>query len=104
MAKGLDSSHSGVTDMMYRDKRFMQTRTAMADSQGKVLGVLIASLDVTERYAKEQALITEQRRLALVVRGAQDAIIDWDAAAHTNYYSQRLPEILRLPRVAHTSA
>ena len=104
MAKGLDSSHSDVTDMMYRDKRFMQTRTAMADSQGKVLGVLIASLDVTERYAMEQALITEQRRLALVVRGAQVGIIDWDGAAHTIYYSPRFREILGHPSDADTSA
>ncbi len=104
MAKGLDAGHSDVTDMIYRDKRFMQTRTAMADSQGKVLGVLIASIDVTERYAMEQALITEQRRLALVVRGAQVGIIDWDGAAHTIYYSPRFKEILGHPSDADTSA
>jgi PAS domain S-box-containing protein len=103
MAKGLDTGHSEVTDMVYRDKRFMQTRTAIADSQGKVLGVLIASLDVTERYAMEQALITEQRRLALVVRGAQVGIIDWDGAAHTIYYSARFKEILGHPSDADTS-
>ena len=104
MAKGLDHSHSDVTDMIYRDKRFMQTRTAMADSQGKVLGVLIASIDVTERYAMEQALTTEQRRLALVVRGARVGIIDWDGAAHTIYYSPRFKEILGHPSDADTSA
>ena len=60
-------------DTEYRGKRFMQTRTAMADSQGKMLGVLIASVDVTERYAMEQALATEQRRLALVVRACSIA-------------------------------
>ena len=103
MDRAGEGVHSVPNDMVYRDKRFMQTRTALADSQGKVVGVLIASLDVTERYAMEQALATEQRRLALVVRGARVGIIDWDGAEHTIYYSPRFKEIMGYASDADTS-
>jgi PAS domain S-box-containing protein len=55
MDKGVDAPIE-LHDVDLRGKRYLQSRTAMADSQGKVLGVLIASIDITERSAYEEAL------------------------------------------------
>jgi PAS domain S-box-containing protein len=87
----------------YQGRRFMQTRTAMMDAQGQAIGVLIASLDISEKHAVEQALRTEQRRLDLVVRGAQVGIVDWDGLTHATYYSPRFREILGHAPDADTS-
>lgn len=90
-------------DRVWRGRHYIQTRTVMVDRQGKTLGVLIASLDTTERYAMQQALATEQRRLALVVRAAQAGILDWDGVSRSGYYSPRLREIMGHPPDADTS-
>src|SRR5262249_27183963 len=44
-------------------RHFLQTRTVMVDSQGATRGVLVASLDVTEKHQAEQALAQEQERV-----------------------------------------
>lgn len=90
-------------DFLLQGRRFLQTRTAMADSRGQLLGVLIASIDTTERAAMEQALATEQRRLELVVRASNAGILDWDGYTRTVYYSPRFKEILRYPPDADSS-
>lgn len=98
----------GVTlppmDFQLRERRYLQTRTAMADSQGKLLGVLTASIDTTERFNMEQQLALEQRRSNLVVRAAGLGILDWDGVTRTAYYSPRFKEILRYAPDTDTSA
>jgi len=91
-------------DYRLGERRFLQTRTALADSQGKLLGVLTASIDTTERTRMEEALAAEQRRSALVVRATQLGILDWDGLTRTAYYSPRFREMLRHPAHADTSA
>jgi len=81
-------------DFTLGDKRYLQTRTAMVDSQGKLLGVLTASIDTSERKAMEEALAMEQQRLALVVHSSKLGMLDWDAATRSAYYSPRFKEIL----------
>src|SRR5258708_5922838 len=81
----------------------MQTRTTMADGEGKALGVLITSLDTTERQAMQEALAAEQRRFELVVRAANVGILDWDGVERSVWYSPRFKEILRHPGDADTS-
>ena len=90
-------------DFALGERRFLQTRTAMANSQGKLLGVLIASIDTTDRVAIERALAAESRRLALVIRAGNVGILDWDGVNRTVYYSARFKELLRHPPEADTS-
>src|SRR5262249_14876969 len=58
-------------DMEYRSRRYTQTRSVMADAGGKVLGVVIASIDTTERHAMQQALQRERERLQVVASASQ---------------------------------
>src|SRR6185436_567748 len=90
-------------DFTLGDKRYLQTRTAMVDSQGKLLGVLTASIDTSDRKAMEEALATEQQRLRLVVQSSQLGMLDWDAATRSAYYSPRFKEILGYPSDVDTS-
>jgi PAS domain S-box-containing protein len=92
-----------LQDFHYHGRRFMLTRTVITDAQGAARGVLVASLDTTERYAIEQALAMEQRRFELVVRAANAGILDWNGVTRTVYYSERFKEILGHPRDADTS-
>ena len=90
-------------DFTLGDKRYLQTRTAMADSQGKLLGVLTASIDTSERKAMEEALAVEQQRLRLVVHSSKLGMLDWDGATRSAYYSPRFKEILGHAPDADTS-
>jgi len=92
-----------LKDLHYGGKRFMLTRTVLTDANGAPRGVLVGSLDTTERMRMEEALAGEQRRAALIVRAANVGILDWDGANRTVYYSPRFREILRYPPDADTS-
>lgn len=85
-------------------RMYLNTRRAFLDSAGRPVGVLAVSLDTTEHRAMEQALATEQRRVALVVRASKAGIVDWDGATRTAYYSPRLKEMLGYPADVDTSA
>jgi PAS domain S-box-containing protein len=92
-----------LKDLHYGDKRYMLTRTVITDANGAPRGVVVASLDTTERYAMEERLAGEQRRAALIVRAANVGILDWDGVNRTVYYSPRFKEMLRHPSDADTS-
>jgi PAS domain S-box-containing protein len=82
---------------------YLITRRALFDSSGKAIGVVSAGIDHTERRAMEEALATEQRRLALVVDASRVGTLDWDGVKRTAYYSPRFKEILGYPPDADTS-
>jgi len=92
-----------AVDFAHGDRRYLQTRTAMVDSQGKLLGVLTASIDTSERRQMEEALEMEHRRLNLLVQSSKLGMLDWDAATRTAYYSPRFKEILGYPADADTT-
>jgi len=92
-----------LQDLNALGKRFMLTRTVITDSKGAPTGILVASVDMTERYAIEEKLAAEQRRFELVVRASNSGILDWDAATRTVYYSSRLKEILGWPADTDTA-
>ncbi len=81
-------------DFEYRGRMYTQTRSVMADPRGRVIGVLVASIDTTERAAMERDLESERRRLDLVVRAEQVGIVDWDGRTHATFYSPRFKQIL----------
>lgn len=81
-------------DYDYNGRRYMQTRTVMVDSQGQRIGVLAASLDITEKYATEQALAVERERLRLLVRSTKAGFGDWDAVRNEVTYSGRFKQML----------
>jgi PAS domain S-box-containing protein len=87
----------------YNGRRFMQTRTVMVDAQGAQIGVLAASLDITDKFATEQALATERERLSLLVRSTKAGFGDWDAARNIVTYSGRFKEMLGYESDADTS-
>lgn len=90
-------------DYDYQGRRYMQTRTVMMDAQGQRIGVLVASLDITEKYVTEQALAVERERLRLLVRSTRAGFGDWDAERNTVTYTGRFREMLGYPADADTS-
>ena len=88
----------------YNGCRYLQTRTVMVDSQGQRIGVLAASLDITEKYATEQALAVERERLRLLVRSTKAGFGDWDAVHDKVVYTDRFKEMLGYPTETDTSA
>ena len=91
------------TEYDYEGKRYLQTRTVMVDSEGNRIGVLAASLDITDKYATEQALAVERERLRLLVRSTKAGFGDWDAVRDTVIYTDRFKEMLGHPADADTS-
>jgi len=67
---------------------------ALHDAAGAVVEILCVGNDVTERRKAEEALRESEERYALVARGANDGIWDWDLRTDTVYYSPRYTEIL----------
>lgn len=64
----------------------------------------IASIrDISAQRAEEQARLTEQRRLDLVVSAARVGIVDWDGRTHETFYSPRFREMLGYAPDADTS-
>ena len=61
LARGPDAPVE-LKDLHHGGKRFMLTRTVLTDANGAPRGVLVASLDTTERMRMEEALAGEQRR------------------------------------------
>ena len=76
---------------------------AVRDATGFVTRWIAATTDITERRTQEEALATEQKRLALVVHSAKVGILDWDGVHRTAYYSPRFKEILGHAPDADTS-
>jgi PAS domain S-box-containing protein len=67
---------------------------SLKDESGKVYRFAGTHTDITERKNMEQAVRDSEERYALVVRGANDGIWDWNVATGEGYYSPRYMEIL----------
>ncbi|HSH89405.1 MAG TPA: PAS domain S-box protein [Ramlibacter sp.] len=87
----------------YNGRRYLQTRTVMVDSQGQRIGVLAASLDITENHATRQALWMERERLRLLVRSTKAGFGDWDAQSDVVTYTDRFKAMLGYPPDTDTS-
>jgi PAS domain S-box-containing protein len=89
-------------DFEYRGRRYTQTRSVMADAQGKVLGVLIASIDTTERYSMELALRESESRYDVAMRAVNEGVYDWNVAEGTIYYADSVFRALGMPESLKT--
>jgi PAS domain S-box-containing protein len=96
MARG--PNHIAESEEVLRlGRHYLMTRRVLADSAGRMMGVLSAGVDMTERRAIE-------RRLDLVVSAAKVGIVDWDVATETPWYSARFKEMLGYPADADAAA
>jgi PAS domain S-box-containing protein len=78
-------------------------KAVMRRTGGEVVGLVGANTDITRLKQYEARLVTEQRRLDLVVSAAKVGIVDWDGVTRANYYSPRLREIRGYAPDADTS-
>src|SRR5687767_4719359 len=62
-----------TTDLIHKGRRYTQTRTVMRDGK-QVLGVLIASLDTTERLAQEHKLRDQMELTRLLIEENPNAM------------------------------
>ncbi|MGE5639279.1 MAG: PAS domain S-box protein [Clostridia bacterium] len=53
-----------MQELFFRDRHFLLSRTVLRDSRGEPNGVLVASVDTSERYAMEEALRSQGAELA----------------------------------------
>jgi PAS domain S-box-containing protein len=66
----------------------------LRDARGTVTEVLCVGNDITERKQTEEALRASEARYALMARGANDGLWDWDLRTNATYFSPRYLEIL----------
>ena len=67
---------------------------SLRDPSDGAAEILCIGNDITDRKRAEEALRASEARYALVVRGANDGIWDWDLRTNIVYYSPRYLEIL----------
>ena len=70
------------------------TSDAVFGSAGEPIGVVSSCQDISERKQRERALEESEQRYALVMRGTNDALWDWDVARGVVYFSPRWKEML----------
>src|SRR5690349_16618964 len=84
-------------ELLYKDRRFTQTRTVMRDAKGKVLGVLIASLDTTDRMTQEQKLRDQIALTDAIVRHIPNAVFVKDNAGRYTLVNQSWSQMSGIP-------
>ena len=67
---------------------------ALRGPDGQLVELLCVGNDITERKRAEEALRQSEERYALVARGANDGIWDWNLCDNSVYFSPRYLEIL----------
>ncbi|GEM_PF-1031246 len=73
---------------------YVKTYPQVLKRGGKVVGNRGCMVDVTELKKAQDALRKSEERYALVVRGANDGIWDWDVKTGEVYYSPRYKEMI----------
>ena len=93
--------------LVYKDRRFTQTRTVMRDAKDRVIGVLIASIDTTERIAQEERLRDQIALTQAIVKHVPNAIFVKDRQGRYTMVNRGwtqmsgIPEAEILGRTAH---
>jgi len=73
---------------------FSVTRVPLRDQQGRVEGLVGIKHDMTDHKRAEQTIRESQERLALVVRGSNDGIWDWNVVTGETFFSSRWKTML----------
>jgi PAS domain S-box-containing protein len=81
-------SHSGGTRWLRSDK------LPLVNDEGKVTGIIVFAVDVTEQFAAQQALAASEDRLARSQSFANIGTWDWNLATGEVLYSERVPALL----------
>jgi len=63
-----------MDEIEFNGRRYTQTRTVMADAAGNIVGLLVASIDTTERHAHEQRLRDQMALTRAVIDENPNAI------------------------------
>ncbi|RPJ36808.1 MAG: PAS domain S-box protein, partial [Planctomycetaceae bacterium] len=71
-------------------------KSTLTYKDGEPEGALIIAHDVTAHKQAEEALRESERRLRLVMEGAQMGRWEWDLRTHEHYWSERVYELLGL--------
>ena len=64
----------GMADVQIAGRRYTQTRSVVSDDEGKVAGLLVASIDITERHDQEQKLRDQMALTKAVIDENPNAI------------------------------
>lgn len=67
----------------------LSRKIPLRDADGKMIGILGTSLDITERKRIENELRASQERYEVAVRGSNDGLWDWDLISNEVYFSPR---------------
>jgi PAS domain S-box-containing protein len=65
---------------------------------GHIVGAVSVARNIGDRKAAEAALAVSEARHAQVIQGMSVGVWDWDIAAGTSFWSDRLKDMLGLPR------
>ncbi|WP_207482931.1 PAS domain S-box protein [Arenibaculum pallidiluteum] len=65
----------------------------LRDAQGRVAGICLHALDVTERIAAERALRDTEERYRLAAQATSDAIWDWDLVSDHVSWNEAVQEL-----------
>jgi len=76
-------------------RRWLEMHAApLRDERGEIIMLLGVTLDITQRKQIEQALLDSEQRLALIIKGSQDAPWDWQLKKKQLYYSPQWWQML----------
>ena len=66
---------------------FLSTKSPYFDAEGRVIGIIGVSRDITERKRAETALRKSEERFQLSMEATSDGLWDWDIRTDGAYYS-----------------
>lgn len=81
-------------NMRGTDKVFLANRSPRRDADGRIIGLVGISRDITDRKLVERELRTQRERLALATQVSGLGVWDYDIEANTLYCDERWYEIL----------